>query len=558
MKKQIILMLLVICSCILFPVLAFADADINYDSDTLYLSVSGKFENSAGKAVTLQVIKPHKTEADVFAASMDDLKNVFANIKETKCDASGIYSFTPFKISGDSGYYSLRICVTGSNPQYFEKAFLYISPTFESDTLEKFCNPDISEDELADYLCDGSEILQIEEFAAYNEEERAEIIRLCTRKANNINEIKNKIDCAIVTYTIKNSENSSDITDVLSKYSDSLKAHCLAYPVFETMDKDGKKEVSERLYSDKDFESADEMLAKLGDTLIFSSINTMDNYMQLEAVLEIAEQWFGSDYSCYFDLKSKKTAALKIIGKNYDDKKELEEAVKKAVDSLKKDSDKSGGGSSSSTSSSTISVPVSVPSTPDVSDPKPPLAEADNSFSDMNDALWANEAVNYLCDKGIINGMDDSRFAPNQLVTREQFAKMLVEAFAKVDLESISNFSDCPVKHWSSPYISSAFKFGFVKGISDSEFGLGRNITRQDMAVMLCRAAEYAGYKFERFSNISFADESIISDYALDSIKTLSEAGIINGMNDNNFAPFESATRAQAAKMIYEVIVKGG
>ena len=125
-------------------------------------------------------------------------------------------------------------------------------------------------------------------------------------------------------------------------------------------------------------------------------------------------------------------------------------------------------------------------------------------------------------------------------------------------MESISNFSDCPVKHWSSPYISSAFKFGFVKGISDSEFGLGRNITRQDMAVMLCRAAEYAGYKFERFSNISFADESIISDYALDSIKTLSEAGIINGMNDNNFAPFESATRAQAAKMIYEVIVKGG
>ena len=61
----------------------------------------------------------------------------------------------------------------------------------------------------------------------------------------------------------------------------------------------------------------------------------------------------------------------------------------------------------------------------------------------------------------------------------------------------------------------------------------------------------------DRFSNISFADESIISDYALDSIKTLSEAGIINGMNDNNFAPFESATRAQAAKMIYEVIVKG-
>ena len=101
--------------------------------------------------------------------------------------------------------------------------------------------------------------------------------------------------------------------------------------------------------------------------------------------------------------------------------------------------------------------------------------------------------------------------------------------------------------------IASAKKAGIVTGVSETEFGLGRNITRQDMAVILYKGAMKKGYTFGK-TELDFTDSSLISAYAFDAVGALASRKIINGMGDGSFAPLEYATRAQAAKMIYSLI----
>ena len=94
-----------------------------------------------------------------------------------------------------------------------------------------------------------------------------------------------------------------------------------------------------------------------------------------------------------------------------------------------------------------------------------------------------------MTEKGIVSGDDTGKFNPNDNITREQFLKMLVEAAGIETDEAENTFAD--VKDaWYKPYVLKAKNFGIVNGISDTEFGIGSNITRQDMAVMITRTIE--------------------------------------------------------------------
>ena len=84
--------------------------------------------------------------------------------------------------------------------------------------------------------------------------------------------------------------------------------------------------------------------------------------------------------------------------------------------------------------------------------------------------------------------------------------------------------------------------------------GIGDYITRQDMTVMLKRAAEYAGMSFEDADNIIFSDADEISEYAKSAISAMKKAGVINGVTPDTFEPLSNANRAQAAKVIFELL----
>lgn len=173
-------------------------------------------------------------------------------------------------------------------------------------------------------------------------------------------------------------------------------------------------------------------------------------------------------------------------------------------------------------------------------------------FDDLKNVSWAVDAINALAEKKIVAGVGDRMFEPDATLTREAFAKMIVLATEMYDSSAKPAFNDANSGEWYDSYIASAKNSGFVSGISETEFGVGMNISRQDLAVMLYRATKAKGKVFTQKK--TFADDYQIADYAKEAVSYLAGEGMISGMGDNLFAPNENATRAQAAKLIYSLI----
>ncbi len=181
-----------------------------------------------------------------------------------------------------------------------------------------------------------------------------------------------------------------------------------------------------------------------------------------------------------------------------------------------------------------------------------PINPAVQSYNDVKECDWYFGYVEELTEKGIVSGDGTGKFNPNDNVTREQFLKMLIEA-SGIDAEETENsFAD--VKDmWYKPYVLKAKGFGIVNGVSDTKFGIGANITRQDMAVMISRVIEKLGTETEKTDAEVFADSDKVSDYAKDAVIFMKSIGLIEGYN-NEYRPLDNLTRAEAAKVIYELL----
>ncbi len=182
--------------------------------------------------------------------------------------------------------------------------------------------------------------------------------------------------------------------------------------------------------------------------------------------------------------------------------------------------------------------------------------EEQEVFTDIKNVSWAKDAILYLNQKGIISGVGEGKFLPDKKITREEFVKIIAEAFDLQTGNITSEFSDVDENAWYAPYIYAAAEAGIVNGISKTCFGVGLTVTRQDMAAMIYRAAKANGIDFSAVKDASFDDWDRVSQYARESVKSLANAGIINGMTENEFAPESFTTRAQAAKVIYGVLTK--
>ena len=187
---------------------------------------------------------------------------------------------------------------------------------------------------------------------------------------------------------------------------------------------------------------------------------------------------------------------------------------------------------------------------------KPETTDNENkasNFNDLDNVEWARESIEALAAEGVISGMGDGKFKPDLKVTREQFVKMIVVAFGLYDEKATTDkFSDVSAKAWYQSYVASAVNRGIIEGIDNSHFGIGSEITRAEMAVILDRAATAAGINMGTDEEkTSYIDKAEIPSYAQTSINKITNKGIMSGVGDNRFAPREKATRAMAAKVIY-------
>lgn len=165
---------------------------------------------------------------------------------------------------------------------------------------------------------------------------------------------------------------------------------------------------------------------------------------------------------------------------------------------------------------------------------------------------WAKDNIDFVASRDLISGTSATTFAPNTNITRTDFLMALGRlSGADVIGYKVSSFSDVKATNSAMPYIEWAVKNKIVAGYGNGKFGPNDSITREQMAVMMVNYAKATGYKLPAsIAAVNFADNAKISAYAKEGVKAIQEAGIINGKDNNRFDPQGNATRAEASTIL--------
>lgn len=162
---------------------------------------------------------------------------------------------------------------------------------------------------------------------------------------------------------------------------------------------------------------------------------------------------------------------------------------------------------------------------------------------------WAEQPIIGLVNTGALSGYPDGTFRPNNTITRAEFVSILIRAL-NIEGDSGKEFVDMR-NHWARNAVTLAAGKGIIPS-DKSHFGPNIAITREEMAYMIVKAKNYSS----RSSNLKFKDEYQISSWAKNEVRLAVQNEIIFGYNDGTFRPKQTATRAEAAAMIYRAIYK--
>lgn len=206
---------------------------------------------------------------------------------------------------------------------------------------------------------------------------------------------------------------------------------------------------------------------------------------------------------------------------------------------------------------------------PVVSDTEPPSTETDTPeqeevipetnkpiiFTDVSDNHYAKEAIEYMSSMGYISGRPDGTFGVNDKITRGEFATILARISEFKEKELSLPFTDVKTEDWYYDGIAFCYANKISNGQSETIFNPNANITREELATMLYRYTKFLNIIFEdNQSPAQFSDEKEISEYAVEAVIKLQSASVISGYEGNIFLPKGNATRAEATKMIYNII----
>lgn len=178
------------------------------------------------------------------------------------------------------------------------------------------------------------------------------------------------------------------------------------------------------------------------------------------------------------------------------------------------------------------------------------------TFSDIKEH-WAKDYIETLASKKIVSGMGEGTFRPDMQLSRAQFLTMLAGcAGADTAAAQASGFSDVNPSDWYYSYVNWGVANGIVNGMDETTFAPDANITREQMTIMLKNYTTFAQKTLGTDGNTTFTDSELISPWALEAVKAIAAGGIMSGRPEGNFDPQGLATRAEAATVIYQMITK--
>ena len=169
-------------------------------------------------------------------------------------------------------------------------------------------------------------------------------------------------------------------------------------------------------------------------------------------------------------------------------------------------------------------------------------------FADVSYTNWYYDAVKFVYDKGIMDGVSYYRFAPDATITRGMVVTMLWR-MAGEPYESSAGFTDVASGRYYSTAVAWAAKNGIVEGMTSSTFAPDQAITREQLASILYRYARWLGFSGYGSDISGYTDAGKVSDYAYDAMCWAVKTGVVTGTSAKVLDPQGTATRAAAAQM---------
>ncbi len=189
----------------------------------------------------------------------------------------------------------------------------------------------------------------------------------------------------------------------------------------------------------------------------------------------------------------------------------------------------------------------------------PPVATAP-AFTDVPKQFWGETYITELQKRGILDDFGTGKFDPSKEITRGEYAKMLDRAFADKPSTTVSSsFKDIPTNYPRKEAVDKSVQLGFMTGYSPTKFAPNQSIPRYQLQISLVKGLQLPAPTSPDQVLSKFTDAQEMPKYAREKMATAVEAGLtIKDQTKNLLKPTQKATRADAAALIYEVLVKEG
>ena len=526
------------------------------------------FGNCTANALTLTcVFNPEKNELEISGTSDSD---IFAIITEHGANLSELYDNSPLEadqISSDKGEYNKTFSLingeTGKKYDIFvsdrnggkkqstilmydlaEAKKIYAEKFKDINSFDEFCT-----------LFEGNAIklgIDIEEanYISHKEKILKYLFYLKSTDYENFRENYDKALCFALLNTEKTLSVLEDNENILGiNFKDDFSEN-------EKLTESIKKAVVSEIF-EYDFEELckenKDFSAFFAEVCCKCSVNESNSWIELKKIIT-------EDYAALFRnaLESEEYTKIKVSDDVYKtmmklprgEFSEIQASLYKAIKNVYKAEKKSASSSSSGSNGGSGSGGGYTGGT---------FEEVKNDdekvfFSDLSLSHWSYNAVLSLYSKGIISGYEDGSIKPDNEISRAEFVKLITQSISESkSAESKNTFTDVSRDDWFYDFILKAFNEKLIFG-SNGKFRPKDSITREDAAVILCRALENKNFMLT--DEKKFKDCENISDYAKKSVALLYAAEIISGSGDEIFEPQRNISRAEAFQLIYNTLMK--
>ncbi|MNP05464.1 Endo-1,4-beta-xylanase A precursor [compost metagenome] len=186
------------------------------------------------------------------------------------------------------------------------------------------------------------------------------------------------------------------------------------------------------------------------------------------------------------------------------------------------------------------------------------LISHQKAFSDTEEH-WANDIINDLSSRMVVNGIDDMHYLPDAPITRAEFAAIIVRALGMDNKVKTTAFKDVGTLDWYNSAVAKAQEYGIIEGYKDGTFQPEKTVTREEAMVMIARAMKLADLDTNvndadtKTILATFADGASVDAWAKQGVSTVVSNKMING-TDTGLLPKKDMTRAESTVLVYRLL----